>query len=1368
MTRLKSVAAVPVAEDISSSEEDRQNLIQELSRGKAEAVKLLQQEMQQKLIDLETKMSDKLQASELTNIQLEAEVKVLKQQIEEQDEVNKELELKLKSLQDVRSPSGKTNINSEGNFELEVVMKEYKNKLQVAETKLAEKENVIAELEANCKLLADEHSKELLSLRSKVEVASANRLQTESKLSKKDLEIEELKSIHKQQLEDMQKALTEMQSQLFSESSRKNEAENKYIELLNQTGNVSLQNKDAELMSFEIASLKEKAQDLELKLNEAAEECKKVRKEKENFGSVLVGSFKAVALLKQCLQALRTDVYDRLNCVKEDVNRLGSQMMDIFDLTKREVETFRKELQEKDNIHTNLRKNLSVLEKELSEHETNIKCKRKLERMLEDLKLSKKNLEIELSENNALIRKLQHELQNMTTTFEKKEQETFELRDNITDLQKKLTEKIERDKDDLVSLRSDYEVKLLSKDTEIRELKNTHNECCSKVISLESDLNITESKLKITSEDYENLKLENEKQDSKMKELEGYCHSLKREFIVLTEEKDRLAGTVEELTSSLTGYERENNVLNEKIKRLTDSLTDADNETATLRAEIEKLSVVLMKANKEKQTLESQNAEIKDAKLKVIENFKSQEVVWNTKSHSDEVKIKNHEAALQSLQRELKNEKQLFEYEISNLSSQLEQSQQKEVVLSAEAEMLKKENIKVKGDHSSLKSELEQTQQRVQLLSAEIEHLNNESTNQGHLLKEKEEGLEIMAAEKEASLVKSAIDSAKLLEAETKLNALSEEREELLKQRALLETKEKDLKQLNIKLEEQLHIESQETKMLNDECKSMKESNDLLTKQVEQLISTVDSLKKTNKENYELIEQLKAEKTALENTININFTQEKELRDAVQNFQSEVSHLKSQNEILTSEREVKTQQLNKLEKELEESIFERSTIKETRLDLEKVLVEKSDLEEQLENLLDEKKLLENQLIFEENIRKEKHEEERLEVEKVYMKNKELQEQLDSALKEKLDLEQTLTTRCGNFEGLKMEMMEEQKRNLSDICELREQLKDTLLEKTALERRLSTEIEKAGAVQDLEKLLAEKEQLEHQLDNTLVDLQEKEKQVAELEDVHAQKIKQLVLDFEKQLVERNEELTNLEDKSFERREQEEDMQVRKYQDHIKELCEASETQGEAFQQLDVQHEEALEMKDVELNNSELQIQELQAAHQQELAEVDKRWHQCLEQQLMEAEARHKEELAELNKEWHWERKELENTSHLAVAAVESGTGSIELLHRQLMAQTNELKEVKRLHRLEVNELRRLLSLRRTLNSPGKTPETRTLEDACTELEYLRNILYEYMMGKEPIVLARVIAAVLKFDTEQTSRILQKEEQKQTLLGQLGIL
>jgi predicted nucleic acid-binding Zn-ribbon protein len=74
---------------------------------------------------------------------------------------------------------------------------------------------------------------------------------------------------------------------------------------------------------------------------------------------------------------------------------------------------------------------------------------------------------------------------------------------------------------------------------------------------------------------------------------------------------------------------------------------------------------------------------------------------------------------------------------------------------------------------------------------------------------------------------------------------------------------------------------------------------------------------------------------------------------------------------------------------------------------------------------------------------------------------------------------------------------------------------------------------------------------------------------------------------------------------------------------------------------------MQMKDAELNNSELHIQEMQAAHQKELTEIDKRWHQCLEQQLMEAEARHKEELAELNKEWHWERKVKNVCTHVDI-------------------------------------------------------------------------------------------------------------------------
>lgn len=107
----------------------------------------------------------------------------------------------------------------------------------------------------------------------------------------------------------------------------------------------------------------------------------------------------------------------------------------------------------------------------------------------------------------------------------------------------------------------------------------------------------------------------------------------------------------------------------------------------------------------------------------------------------------------------------------------------------------------------------------------------------------------------------------------------------------------------------------------------------------------------------------------------------------------------------------------------------------------------------------------------------------------------------------------------------------------------------------------------------------------------------------------------------------------------------------------------------------------------------------------------------------------------------------------------------------------------------NELQKMKNQNEKLNR--KLDETLVTLNHCaelsssTEIEYLRNVLYNYMLGKESVVLARVIAAVCKFDPDQTEAVLQKEQQKQTLvsclyievyffsfiifqLGQLGIL
>ncbi|RWS28082.1 golgin subfamily A member 4-like protein [Leptotrombidium deliense] len=76
-----------------------------------------------------------------------------------------------------------------------------------------------------------------------------------------------------------------------------------------------------------------------------------------------------------------------------------------------------------------------------------------------------------------------------------------------------------------------------------------------------------------------------------------------------------------------------------------------------------------------------------------------------------------------------------------------------------------------------------------------------------------------------------------------------------------------------------------------------------------------------------------------------------------------------------------------------------------------------------------------------------------------------------------------------------------------------------------------------------------------------------------------------------------------------------------------------------------------------------------------------------------------------------------------------------------------------------KLKELLSIRNNAVNSSKTginmPEP-------TEYEYLRNILFEYMMGREPETLAKVIAAVLRFNNEQTEQILRKQESERLSL------
>ena len=60
---------------------------------------------------------------------------------------------------------------------------------------------------------------------------------------------------------------------------------------------------------------------------------------------------------------------------------------------------------------------------------------------------------------------------------------------------------------------------------------------------------------------------------------------------------------------------------------------------------------------------------------------------------------------------------------------------------------------------------------------------------------------------------------------------------------------------------------------------------------------------------------------------------------------------------------------------------------------------------------------------------------------------------------------------------------------------------------------------------------------------------------------------------------------------------------------------------------------------------------------------------------------------------------------------------------------------------------------------------SLEEA-NEYEYLKNILFQYMMGRESTTLSKVLSAVLKFSPDQQKEIALREEHRQSFLTTFG--
>lgn len=78
--------------------------------------------------------------------------------------------------------------------------------------------------------------------------------------------------------------------------------------------------------------------------------------------------------------------------------------------------------------------------------------------------------------------------------------------------------------------------------------------------------------------------------------------------------------------------------------------------------------------------------------------------------------------------------------------------------------------------------------------------------------------------------------------------------------------------------------------------------------------------------------------------------------------------------------------------------------------------------------------------------------------------------------------------------------------------------------------------------------------------------------------------------------------------------------------------------------------------------------------------------------------------------------------------------------------------------ESNELESLNSPRLQNSNNNHHNFPHSLE--ATEIDYLRKIVYSYMMGTDPVTMAKVIVAVLKFPEDEKRRLIENEKLKNT--------
>ncbi|XP_067092055.1 golgin subfamily A member 4 isoform X2 [Osmerus mordax] len=859
-----------------------------------------------------------------------------------------------------------------------------------------------------------------------------------------------------------------------------------------------------------------------------------------------------------------------------------------------------------------------------------------------------------------------------------------------------------------------------------------------------------------------------------------------------TEENQKLCSSVEQLTSQLQAH-------TERIQALT-------KEKVSLLADAEKHSQALSKKAFRVQQLSQENTAISE------------------KVESSTLHISNLEGMVQDLKTQLVGKEEERQQELQELLRQMDKLHQDKMATTEQAEALK-ENLsefKVKAEakltqsHDTVQAlqarlegmerqlaERDEDLRRLEQASGDCQSISKSEMDQA--LSEKEQKMSALGAELE-------LCSVTLSEREEQLAARTRECEQLtadLRQRRSLWEAERKERSGQLQLsqdqssqcaqeaKEKLQALEMEKVRLRQELEGQKE--DFEKKEEEVLRSQEERLTAEGAGKMSELKK-KAEQKIVQIRKQLNSQLEEKDR-SVRSLQAQLEEVKKEvkeqeqnnNNLLAQLEEVKEQSLKTLQAQLEEEKEHSLKTLQAQLEEEKeqsLKTLQAQLEEEKEQSL---RTLQAQL--------EEEKEQSLRT---------LQAQLKE---EKMTRQKALEERRRELQGSMSELREEQEKRLEQIrseerlerdsClqRLKDMYEDKLASLQKEDKKEENQPDKTAAMQEeiRQKLREAEEQnslLQAELSRLGGDLEERSRAARA---PRREEEKQCLLEdgpggsLQSQLAEATAEMQKVqreflrlqEDMRALRREHQQELELvrkelgeendRKLQLEVEEV---EARHSSSLKQLMREFNTQLAVKERDLDAAVKEAigraqgveAELMAGHREEVSQLHKQISQK-EDEMQKTVQRYEEVLQSREQEMGdrvWQvQKEMED---LHTRMQDSPQDGMEELQAQLAQKTTLLSEarlkeqglVDRIHLLE-DKMRCVHknSVVTHLTSSYKGLHGNDGLSEPTEFDYLRKVLFEYMMGRETKTMAKVITTMLKFPPDQAQKLLENEDSKTTV-------